>query len=358
MAFKLRGVRTLNTLSRNLWSKAGSRLGVGHDDRADVPTFDDRTALPHCRPLERHHGVPHLGMSGHAGDGGRDLGAPDVVLDVLGEACLSEDEADGYQRRYLQLVERLGAEVPGAILASRSPTRPDRSFPENPTRYPPSRIPPSWHPRCSTTYVARRRGRGRTERPDRARAGQDGGEALMLEIRWHARGGQGAVTAAKAFAEAALEEGKYIQAMPEYGPERSGAPIRAYNRVSTVPIRFHSQVTTPGVVVDATLVGTEDVLAGTSGTATLLINSEESPRALRERLQMAGRQLYTLNASQIALEELGRNFPNTPLLGALARVTEVVGDEWRLSYMPREKRPVAECLEAQGRFRHLLRPDS
>lgn len=145
----------------------------------------------------------------------------------------------------------------------------------------------------------------------------------MLEIRWHARGGQGAVTAAKAFAEAALEEGKYIQAMPEYGPERSGAPIRAYNRVSPAPIRFHSQVTTPDVVVvvDSTLLGTEDLLAGTSETATLLINSGESPQAMRERLRIAGRKLYTLDASQIALEELGRNFPNTPLLGALARVT-------------------------------------
>lgn len=175
----------------------------------------------------------------------------------------------------------------------------------------------------------------------------------MLEIRWHAQGGQGAVTAAKAVAEAALEDGKYIQAMPEYGPERSGAPIRAYNRVSTVPIRFHSQVTTPGVVVvvDATLLGTEDVLAGTSGTATLLINSEESPRALRERLQMAGRQLYTLNASQIALEELGRNFPNTPLLGALARVTGAISLDGVKRQVERElgKKITPEVLRANLR---------
>lgn len=144
----------------------------------------------------------------------------------------------------------------------------------------------------------------------------------MLEIRWHARAGQGAITAAKVCAEAAMEEGKYIQAMPEYGPERSGAPIRAYNRISTAPIRLHSQVTAPNVVVvvDATLLGTEDLLAGTDIAATLLINTPQSPGEVRERLQIPGRRISTLDATHIALEEMGKNFPNTPLLGALARV--------------------------------------
>lgn len=144
----------------------------------------------------------------------------------------------------------------------------------------------------------------------------------MLEIRWHARAGQGAITAAKAFAEAAMEEGKYIQAMPEYGPERSGAPIRAYNRISTLPIRLHSQVTAPDlvVVVDPTLLGTEDLLTGTDATATLLINTPQSPVEVRERLKIQGRRIYTLDATQIALGEMGKNFPNTSLLGALARV--------------------------------------
>lgn len=144
----------------------------------------------------------------------------------------------------------------------------------------------------------------------------------MLEIRWHARAGQGAITAAKVLAEAAMEEGKYIQATPEYGPERSGAPIHAYNRISTSPIRQRSQVTTPGlvVVVDRSLLETEDLLAGTDATAVLLINTPEGPGAVRERLQVPGRRIFTVDATRIALEEMGKNFPNTPLLGALARV--------------------------------------
>jgi pyruvate ferredoxin oxidoreductase gamma subunit len=148
----------------------------------------------------------------------------------------------------------------------------------------------------------------------------------MLEIRWHARAGQGAITAAKVFAEAAMGEGKYIQAMPEYGPERSGAPIRAYNRVSAAPIRLHSQVATPNlvVVVDPTLLASEDFLAGTDGTATLLVNTPQSPKEVREHLEIQGRRIFTLDATRIALEEIGKNFPNTPLLGGLARVAEEV----------------------------------
>lgn len=120
-----------------------------------------------------------------------------------------------------------------------------------------------------------------------------------------------------------MEEGKYIQAMPEYGPERSGAPIRAYNRISTSPIRLHSQVTAPNVVVvvDATLLGTEDLLAGTDITATLLLNTPQTPGEVREQLKIPGRRIYTLDATRIALEEMGKNFPNTPLLGALSRAT-------------------------------------
>jgi len=151
----------------------------------------------------------------------------------------------------------------------------------------------------------------------------------MLEIRWHARAGQGAITAAKVFAEAAMGEGKYIQAMPEYGPERSGAPIRAYNRVSAAPIRLHSQVAAPNlvVVVDPTLLESEDFLAGTDGTATLLFNTPQSPEEVREHLEIQGRRIFTLDATRIALEEMGKNFPNTPLLGGLARVAEEVSLE-------------------------------
>jgi len=149
-------------------------------------------------------------------------------------------------------------------------------------------------------------------------------EGRVLEIRWHARGGQGAVTAAKALAEAALVEGRYVQASPEYGPERAGAPIRAYNRLSDAPIRIYGQVTNPQVVVvlDPTLLGSEDILEGTSGEALILVNSPLPPERLRERLRVQGRKLYTLDATRIALEEIGRPFPNTPMLGAVAKVTK------------------------------------
>lgn len=144
----------------------------------------------------------------------------------------------------------------------------------------------------------------------------------VIEIRWHARGGQGAVTAAKALAEAALAEGQYIQASPEYGPERSGAPIRAYNRLSDAPIRIYGQVSNPQVVVvlDPTLLGSEDIFEGTSEEALVLVNSPLPPERLREQLKVHGRKLYTLDATKIALEEIGRPFPNTPMLGAVAKV--------------------------------------
>lgn len=175
----------------------------------------------------------------------------------------------------------------------------------------------------------------------------------MLEIRWHARAGQGAVTAAKVFAEAAMEEGQYIQAMPEYGPERSGAPIRAYNRISAEPIRLHCQVTTPNVVVvvDPTLVGTEDLLAGTEATATLLINTPRSAWEVREELQVSGCTIRTLDATRIAVEEMGKNFPNTPLVGALARVTGAISVEGVKAQVRRElgKKVAPEVLASNLR---------
>lgn len=132
------------------------------------------------------------------------------------------------------------------------------------------------------------------------------------------------MTAAKALAEAALAEGRYAQASPEYGPERSGAPIRAYNRLSDAPIRIYGQVTNPQVVVvlDPTLTGSEDILEGTSEGALVLVNSPLPPERLRDRLKVQGRKLYTLDATRIALEEIGRPFPNTPMLGAVAKVTK------------------------------------
>ena len=145
----------------------------------------------------------------------------------------------------------------------------------------------------------------------------------FVEIRWHARGGQGAVTAAKALAETALVEGKYVQAAPEYGPERAGAPLRAFNRISNKPIRLHSAVIAPEVVVvlDPTLVGTVDVSEGTSEQATIIVNTPGSPEEMRKKMGLKGRKIFTVDATRIALDTFGLPIPNTPMMGALVKVT-------------------------------------
>ncbi len=146
------------------------------------------------------------------------------------------------------------------------------------------------------------------------------------EVRWHGRGGQGTVTGAKVFAETALSGGKYVQAFPEYGPERMGAPLRAYNRVSSAPISIHCQVTNPDVVVvvDNTLLQTANVLDGTNENLILLVNTQESSQAIREQLGLTSGKVYTVNASKIALDTIGRPMPNTPMLGALAKVSGLI----------------------------------
>ena len=129
-----------------------------------------------------------------------------------------------------------------------------------------------------------------------------------LEVRWHGRGGQGAKSASAILAEVLFEEGKHVQAFPEYGAERQGAPIRAYNRVSDSPIRRRCGVQNPNivVVVDPTMVESANPTEGTTEDAVYLVNSAENAKELRRR--------------QITLEELGQNRPNAPLLGALSHV--------------------------------------
>lgn len=151
--------------------------------------------------------------------------------------------------------------------------------------------------------------------------------AEVLEIRWHGRGGQGAKTAALLFGEAALETGKFIQAFPEYGPERMGAPVAAFNRLSEKPIRSHSGIKNPDIVVvlDPSLIEPARVTEGLKPGGILLVNTAESPEALRQRLGLpATVKVYTIDASAIAMETVGRDVPNTPMLGALARVTGVL----------------------------------
>jgi len=145
----------------------------------------------------------------------------------------------------------------------------------------------------------------------------------MTEIRWHGRGGQGAKTAATMVAEAAMDEGKFSQGFPEYGPERMGAPIRGYTRISEEPIRLHCPITAPDVVVvlDATLLVTEDVAGGLKEGGAIIVNTKESPAAIRERLGVSHGKVYTLDATRIAIETIGRPIPNTPMIGALLKVS-------------------------------------
>jgi pyruvate ferredoxin oxidoreductase gamma subunit len=147
--------------------------------------------------------------------------------------------------------------------------------------------------------------------------------AELLEIRWHGRGGQGAKTAAILLGEAVSASGKYIQAFPEYGPERMGAPVLAFNRISEDPIRLHCQVANPAMVVvlDATLIGKADVTAGVPEDGLYIINTNLSPKEMREQLGLTGGKVYTLDATQISMETIGRAIPNTPMMGALIRTT-------------------------------------
>lgn len=157
----------------------------------------------------------------------------------------------------------------------------------------------------------------------------------ILEIRWHGRGGQGAKTAALLFGEAALETGKYIQAFPEYGPERMGAPVQAYNRLSDEPIQIHSGIKNPKIVVvlDPTLIEVAKVLDGLKEDGILLVNTKEEPKALKNRLGLETKKIkvFTVDANRIAIETIGRAIPNTPMLGALVKVSRVLDFEKMLS---------------------------
>jgi pyruvate ferredoxin oxidoreductase gamma subunit len=145
----------------------------------------------------------------------------------------------------------------------------------------------------------------------------------LTEIRWHGRGGQGAVTAAKMVAELALGEGKFFQAFPEYGPERSGAPIVAFTRVSDAPIQVYSGVEHPQIVVvlDPSLLGIVNVTAGAPDDAVVLVNSEMTPAELRKHYGLEGFRYFTIAATRIAVETIKRPIPNTPMVGALTRIT-------------------------------------
>lgn len=148
----------------------------------------------------------------------------------------------------------------------------------------------------------------------------------IVEIRWHGRGGQGAKTACLLLADVAFCSGKYVQGFPEYGPERMGAPITAYNRISSDRCTVHSNIYNPDyvVVVDETLLTSVDVTKGLKESGAIIINSSKTPGELRPLLGGYKGGVYTIDARRISEEALGRNFPNTPMLAAAVKVSKVV----------------------------------
>jgi pyruvate ferredoxin oxidoreductase gamma subunit/2-oxoisovalerate ferredoxin oxidoreductase gamma subunit len=149
----------------------------------------------------------------------------------------------------------------------------------------------------------------------------------MVEFRWHGRGGQGAWTASELLARTALDEGKFIQSFPEFGPERMGAPVAAFTRISNEPIRLHCAVYEPdiAVVLDNTLLKTVHVTAGlTQDDSSLIINSSEDPAVLKQKLRVTKGRVWTVPATDIALKILGTPMTNTALLGAVAKATGIV----------------------------------
>ena len=157
----------------------------------------------------------------------------------------------------------------------------------------------------------------------------------MIEIRWHGRGGQGAKTASLLLADAAFNTGKYIQGFPEYGPERMGAPITAYNRISETPITIHSNIYEPDyvVVVDDTLLESVDVTSGLKETGAIVINTTKSADYLKKALKGYSGEVYTIDARKISEEALGRYFPNTPMLAAIVKVSKIMTDDELLEDM-------------------------
>ena len=163
----------------------------------------------------------------------------------------------------------------------------------------------------------------------------------IIEIRWHGRGGQGAKTASLLLADAAFNTGKYIQGFPEYGPERMGAPITAYNRISSSPIRIHSNIYEPDyvVVVDDSLLESVPVTDGLKETGAIVINTTKDATYLKSVLHGYKGKVYTVDAKKISEEALGKYFPNTPMLAAIVKVSGIMTEEEFINDM-------------QGSFKH------
>ena len=151
----------------------------------------------------------------------------------------------------------------------------------------------------------------------------------LIEIRWHGRGGQGAKTASLLLADAAFNTGKYIQGFPEYGPERMGAPITAYNRISNSPITIHSNIYEPDyvVVVDDSLLEAVNVTEGLKETGAIIINTTKNKEEITRLLPNYKGNIYTIDAKTISIEAIGKYFPNTPMLAAIVKVSNIMEEE-------------------------------
>ena len=149
------------------------------------------------------------------------------------------------------------------------------------------------------------------------------------EIRWHGRGGQGAKTAALLLADVAFKTGKYVQGFPEYGPERMGAPITAYNRISDEKIRVHSNIYDPQyvVVVDESLLESVDVTSGLKKDGAILVNTQRPKEEIIPHLKGYEGKVYTIDAYKVSMETMGKYFPNTPLLAAIVKVAGIMDEE-------------------------------
>lgn len=151
----------------------------------------------------------------------------------------------------------------------------------------------------------------------------------LVEFRWHGRGGQGAKTACLLLADAAFAAGKFVQGFPEYGPERMGAPITAYNRISDTRCSVHCNIEEPDyvVVVDETLLESVDVTRGLQPEGAIIINTPKAPAEIRRKLRGWKGRVCTIDARKISEETLGKNFPNSPMLSAAVKVSAVLEEE-------------------------------
>lgn len=157
----------------------------------------------------------------------------------------------------------------------------------------------------------------------------------LTEIRWHGRGGQGAKTAALLLADVAFKTGKYVQGFPEYGPERMGAPITAYNRISDKEIRVHSNIYDPQyvVVVDESLLEAVDVTSGLKKDGAILINTQRTKEEILPHLHGYEGKVYIIDAHKVSMATMGKYFPNTPLLAAIVKVADIMDEETFLREM-------------------------